>query len=94
MLISVTGGEDDFEFIKFAFYAVFNLYHIMIDWYSITSQIATIIFDILYFGIIIGIIVIIILDNRNPVKTMSWILVLLFLPVVGLIFYFFFQAKT
>lgn len=90
MLISVTGGEDDFEFIKFAFYAVFNLYHIMIDWYSITSQIATIIFDILYFGIIIGIIVIIILDNRNPVKTMSWILVLLFLPVIGLIFYFFF----
>ena len=62
----------------------------MIDWNYMLSQIATVAFDILYFGAIIGTIVIIILDNRNPVKTMAWILILLFLPIVGLVFYFFF----
>ena len=60
----------------------------MIDWNYVLSQIATVAFDILYFGAIIGTIVIIILDNRNPVKTMAWILILLFLPIVGLVFYF------
>jgi cardiolipin synthase len=60
------------------------------DWNYIVSQIATIAFDVVYFGAVLGTIVVIILDNRNPVKTMAWILVLLFLPVVGLIFYVFF----
>lgn len=62
----------------------------MIDWNLIFSQIATVAFDIVYFGAIIGTIIIVILDNRNPVKTMAWILVLMFLPIVGLVFYFFF----
>ena len=62
----------------------------MIDWNIIVSQIATVAFDIVYFGAIISTIVVIILDNRNPVKTMAWILILLFLPIVGLVFYFFF----
>ena len=44
----------------------------MIDWNYIVSQIATVAFDILYFGAIISTIVIIILDNRNPVKTMAY----------------------
>ena len=62
----------------------------MIDWNLIFSQIATVAFDIVYFGAIIGTIIVVILDNRNPVKTMAWILVLMFLPIVGLVFYFFF----
>ena len=62
----------------------------MIDWNYILNQVATVAFDIIYFGAIIGTIVVIILDNRNPVKTLAWILVLMFLPVVGLVFYFFF----
>lgn len=62
----------------------------MFDWNLIAGQIASIAFDILYFGAIIGTIVVIVLDNRNPVKTLAWILVLMFLPVVGLVFYFFF----
>ncbi|MGL5272679.1 MAG: PLDc N-terminal domain-containing protein, partial [Phocaeicola sp.] len=33
---------------------------------------------------------IVILENRNPVKTMAWILVLFFLPVIGLLLYLFF----
>lgn len=62
----------------------------MIDWNIVFSQIATLAFDIIYFGAIIGTIIVVILDNRNPVKTMAWILVLMFLPIVGLVFYFFF----
>lgn len=58
----------------------------MIDWNILVSQIATVAFDIVYFGAIISTIVVIILDNRNPVKTMAWILILLFLPIVGLVF--------
>ena len=59
----------------------------MIDWNLIFSQIATVAFDIVYFGAIIGTIIVVILDNRNPVKTMAGILVLMFLPIVGLVFY-------
>ena len=44
----------------------------------------------IYFGAVIGTIIVVILDNRIPVKTIAWILVLMFLPFIGLIFYFFF----
>ena len=39
---------------------------------------------------IVSIIILMVLENRNPVKTVSWILVLTFLPVVGLILYLLF----
>lgn len=39
--------------------------------------------------VVLSTVVYVILDNRNPVRTMAWILVLSFLPVVGLILYFF-----
>lgn len=32
----------------------------------------------------------VVLDNRQPVKTMAWVLVILFLPVVGVVLYIFF----
>ena len=51
-------------------------------------------FNVLYFSVILTTIFVVILDNRNPVKTMAWILVLFFLPLVGLIFYFFFGRCT
>lgn len=60
------------------------------DWDTVTGLITTIAFDVVYFGAIIGTIVVIILDNRNPVKTLAWILVLMFLPLLGLVFYIFF----
>lgn len=66
----------------------------MIDWSGLANQIFTVAFDILYFAAIIGTIIVVILDNRNPVKTMAWILVLTFLPFIGLIFYFFFGRST
>ena len=62
----------------------------MFEWALIAEEIASVAFNLLYFGLIIGTIVVIVLDNRNPVKTMAWVMVLMFLPVVGLILYFFF----
>ena len=35
----------------------------------------------------------VLLDNRQPVKTMAWIMVIIFLPVVGLLFYVFFGVN-
>lgn len=53
-------------------------------------QILTYLFVILYSVTILSIILVIITDNRNPLKTLPWVLVLLFAPVIGLVFYFFF----
>ena len=49
---------------------------------------------ILYFAVILTTIFVVILDNRSPVKTMAWILVLFFLPVAGWILYLFFGRST
>lgn len=48
----------------------------------------------LYFAVILTTIFVVILDNRSPVKTMAWILVLFFLPLAGLILYIFFGRST
>ena len=48
----------------------------------------------LYFLIVIGTMVAVLMDNRQPVKTIAWLLVLWFLPVVGIILYFFFGQNT
>ncbi len=45
---------------------------------------------ILYAITLVGVIAVIITENRNPLKTLPWILVLVLAPVVGLVFYFFF----
>ena len=37
--------------------------------------------------LILGTILVIIFENRNPVKTIAWCLVLIFLPVIGLTLY-------
>ncbi len=47
-----------------------------------------------YFVVALGTILVVLLDNRNPVKTIAWILVLFFLPMVGLVLYFFFGRST
>lgn len=60
------------------------------EWSILNSPIAGLIFNIIYIAVIVGTIVVIILDNRNPVKTIAWIVVLTFLPFVGLVFYLFF----
>lgn len=46
--------------------------------------------NVMYVLAIVSVIVVLVLDGRNPVKTVSWILVLIFLPVIGLLLYLFF----
>lgn len=36
----------------------------------------------------------VVLNNRNPIKTLVWVMVLLFLPFLGLLLYFFFGRDT
>ena len=52
--------------------------------------IAGIIFIILYSVTILGLVLVIIAENRNPLKTIPWVIILLLTPGIGLIFYFFF----
>ena len=54
------------------------------------QQILTYIFIALYSVTILGVVLVIITENRNPLKTLPWIIVLVFAPGVGLVFYFFF----
>ncbi|HQP81321.1 MAG TPA: PLDc N-terminal domain-containing protein, partial [Paludibacteraceae bacterium] len=38
---------------------------------------------------IVSVIGVILLENRNPLNSLTWILILILLPVIGLILYFF-----
>ena len=57
-------------------------------------QFLTYLFIAIYTATVIGIILVVILGNRNPLKTIPWVVVLIFAPVVGLVFYFFFGQNT
>ncbi|HAQ21295.1 MAG TPA: cardiolipin synthase [Prolixibacteraceae bacterium] len=57
-------------------------------WKSLPSLVA-----ILYFLTVVFIAILIILENRNPVKTISWILILVLLPFAGIVFYLFFGQE-
>ena len=43
---------------------------------------------------VVGTMIRVLMDNRQPAKTMAWMLVLMFLPLVGIILYFFFGQNT
>lgn len=59
-------------------------------WFDFTVPTIVIdIFRILYALTILFAIGVIVAENRNPVKTIAWILVLVFLPVIGFILYIF-----
>jgi cardiolipin synthase A/B len=47
----------------------------------------TVVIVVLYLYTIISTISVLLLENRNPAKSLSWVLVLLFLPVIGMFFY-------
>lgn len=59
--------------------AVWNFF---IQWYWIPLS-------IFYLAIILTILI----ENRNPEKTIAWILVIVFLPVVGIVLYYFFGQQ-
>ena len=45
---------------------------------------------IVYYVLVVVAIVHVVMDNRQPAKTMAWALVIYFVPVVGIVFYLFF----
>ena len=46
--------------------------------------------DILLALVVASTVTLVITQNRHPVKTLAWMMVLVFLPVIGLVLYFFF----
>ncbi len=46
--------------------------------------------NILILIVLISVIIMLVAENRHPVKSLAWILVLCFLPVIGLVLYIFF----
>lgn len=54
------------------------------------QQLITYLFIGIYSITILGFVVVVIAENRNPLKTIPWVIVLMLAPGVGLIFYFFF----
>ena len=49
---------------------------------------------ILYELLVVAAICHVVMDNRQPAKTMAWVLVIYFVPVVGLLFYVFLGINT
>ena len=43
--------------------------------------------------IYLGVILTVLIENRNPTKTIAWILVIVFLPFLGLFLYYLFGQK-
>lgn len=52
------------------------------------------VFIAVYVLLAAGTMITILMDNRQPAKAIAWILVLTFLPIVGIVLYFFFGQNT
>ena len=49
---------------------------------------------VIYIIIKVAAIIHVIMDNRQPVKTMAWALVIYFVPIAGIVLYIFFGINT
>jgi cardiolipin synthase len=59
---------------------------LMEGWSKLTNQILNLVFTLTIFLMII----VLVLENGSPVRTVAWILMLVYLPIVGFIFYLLF----
>lgn len=50
----------------------------------------SLVLTIVYFVVVISCVAVVVTENKNPIRAISWTLALLFLPVVGVVFYLFF----
>lgn len=57
---------------------------ISLDWFFIP----------IYIFLVVASVVTVLMDNRQPARTAAWVLVLLFVPIVGFVLYFFFGQNT
>lgn len=49
---------------------------------------------LVYLVVVVGTVIKILMDNRQPTKALAWILVLSFVPLLGIILYYFFGQNT
>lgn len=49
-----------------------------------------ILLTVAYALMIIASVIVVLRENRNPIRALSWVIALVFLPIVGLVFYLFF----
>ena len=63
-------------------------------WDVMMHEVFLAVLGLAYLVLVVSTVLVVVLDNRNPVRAMSWVVVLLFLPVVGLVLYFFFGRNT
>ena len=49
---------------------------------------------LVYAVVIVSIMLTVLMDNRQPAKTIAWVVVLLFMPIVGIVLYVFFGRNT
>lgn len=54
------------------------------------SQLSSLFFSALYFLVALGIALVVISENRNPIKAIAWVLVVILMPAVGIVLYYFF----
>ena len=47
-----------------------------------------------YFVVTLAAILAVLMDDRQPSKTLAWLMVLAFLPILGIVIYFFFGRNT
>ena len=65
----------------------------MVVWGLFDSMFSTMV-SLVFLLSVLATMMVVILDNRSPYKTLAWVLVLAFLPIVGLVLYFFFGQDT
>lgn len=53
-----------------------------------------IILSVVFVVTLIGTVLVVISENRNPIRTQAWVLLLLTLPVIGLVIYYFFGQNN
>lgn len=51
------------------------------------NSVLMLVLEIVYMLTIVSVIIVVISENKNPIKTLSWVMVLIFLPFIGLIWY-------
>lgn len=54
------------------------------------SSVIQVIISVIYALTIVGTILVVVSENRNPIRTLAWVLVLVFVPAVGILFFYFF----
>ncbi|MDR2474126.1 MAG: cardiolipin synthase [Tannerella sp.] len=58
------------------------------------SSVLGVIFIGLYWFTVVGLVLLILLENRNPLKTIPWVIVLMLVPGIGLFVYYFFGREN